>query len=68
LVEEIIRKEDPEILEKTSFFASETIPEKPNQLRVIYVAPSAIPESPTATIIIDLENKKIISMEKRWWK
>jgi len=67
LIEQIIMREDPEVLEKTSFFVAEIIPEEPNQLKLFYIAPSAIPESPHATIIIDLENEIIISIEKSWW-
>ncbi|MFH1376056.1 MAG: hypothetical protein ABIH25_00300 [Candidatus Woesearchaeota archaeon] len=65
---EKIARENEEIMNKTPYLIDvRWIPEKLGQVQLFFDDMSAIPESPMAFIIVDLNTKEIISIEKRYW-
>ncbi|MBI2546024.1 hypothetical protein HYV81_02480 [Candidatus Woesearchaeota archaeon] len=66
LIETLIEKEDPEILQRTSYSFARKVPGNSSLVIVAYSAPKVI-ESERVRIIVDLDNQEIISIEKHWW-
>ena len=61
-VEDIIRKEDPTLLDNVSFYMAEKIFDEPNQLKLRYLAQDTRPGSYSPIIIVDLKTKKIFKL------
>jgi len=65
-IEEIIMKAYPEILNKTVFLEVHTISESPLIVETYYVSRSSFYDN-QATLVINLDNKTIISVVKHLW-